>query len=76
VLKVNNDLERMGDFAVNIARRAIFLGEHEKVSFPPEFTQVIANSIQTMVRYSLESLVQLDVEMTHKVIAMIVRSTK
>ncbi|MDP7109167.1 MAG: PhoU domain-containing protein [Nitrospinaceae bacterium] len=28
VLKVNNDLERMGDLAANIAERAIYLGNH------------------------------------------------
>ena len=70
VLKVNNDLERMGDFAVNIAKRAIFLGKNDQVSFPAEFTQVMAASIQTMVQNSLESLVRLDVNMAREVIAM------
>ena len=36
-LKVNNDLERMGDFAKNIAKRARELMQEEPISTLPEF---------------------------------------
>ena len=35
VLKVNNDLERMGDFAVNVANRALFLCSEKPIPSPP-----------------------------------------
>ena len=34
ILKINNDLERVGDLAVNIAERAAFLATKEKVRDP------------------------------------------
>jgi phosphate transport system protein len=70
VLKVNNDLERMGDFAVNIAKRAIFLASEEPIPTPPEFIEMMSTSIRTMVRQSLDAIVELDVEMARSVIAM------
>ncbi|HVP07452.1 MAG TPA: PhoU domain-containing protein, partial [Candidatus Acidoferrum sp.] len=37
VLKINNDLERIGDQAVNIAERAQFLASREPVEMPFDF---------------------------------------
>ncbi len=34
ILKINSDLERMGDLAVNIAERAMFLATREKPDIP------------------------------------------
>ena len=70
VLKVNNDLERMGDFAINIAKRALFLASKNPIQYPTEFTQTMAKSITIMVRDSLESLITLDATMARNVIAM------
>ena len=70
VLKVNNDLERMGDFAINIAKRALFLASKNPIQYPTEFTQTMAKSITIMVRDSLESLITLDAKMARNVIAM------
>jgi len=70
VLKVNNDLERMGDFAVNIAKRAIFLSSEKPIPSPPELTEIMSTSIRTMVRMSLDSMVELDVILARRVIAM------
>ena len=70
VLKVNNDLERMGDFAVNVAKRAIFLASQEPIPTPIEFGEVMSRAIRTMVRNSLDSMIKLDVELAHSVIAM------
>jgi len=70
VLKVNNDLERMGDFAVNIAKRAIFLASKDPIPWPPEFSNTMSKRIRTMVHDSLEALVKLDVDLAHRVIDM------
>ncbi len=59
VLKINNDLERIGDLAVNIAERAQFLATHEKVDIPFDFAGM-AEKAQAMVKQSLDALVNLD----------------
>lgn len=69
-LKVNNDLERMGDFALNIAERAISLAEEDPIPTLPEFIEVVPETIRTMVRLTLDSLVKLDVDMAREVIEM------
>ena len=69
-LKVNNDLERMGDFALNVAQRAIFLSSHEPIPSLPDFVNVLPDVVRTMVRSTLDSLVRLDVTMAREVIGM------
>jgi phosphate transport system protein len=69
-LKVNNDLERMGDFAKNIAKRARELMQEEPISTLPEFVNELPNLVRTMVRNSLDALVKLDVGLAREVIAM------
>lgn len=70
ILKVNNDLERMGDFALNIAERAISLAGEDPIPTLPEFIEVVPETIRTMVRKTLDSLVKLDVDMAQEVIEM------
>ena len=59
VLKINSDLERVGDMAANIAERAAFLAQHEPVEAPIDFREM-AEKAQTMLRQSLDALVNLD----------------
>lgn len=70
VLKVDNDLERMGDFAKNIARRAMDLARMQPVPLSVDFVTELPNLVRTMVRKSLDSLVALDVELARNVIKM------
>ncbi len=56
VLKVNNDLERMGDLASHIAERATFLSSHEPLEVPHDLTEM-ADRVRRMVRESIEALV-------------------
>jgi phosphate transport system protein len=70
VLKVNNDLERMGDFAKNVAERAVYLSSKNPLPFPPAFTETMPKRIRTMVHDGLDALVKLDVELARKVIEM------
>lgn len=67
VLKVNNDLERMGDLAVNIAERAIYLGSHEPMPRPFGFDEMV-EKVRQMVGMSLEALIERDVELADQVL--------
>lgn len=65
-LKINNDLERVGDLAVNVAERAIFLSEQESVTIPFDFEDM-AERTRGMLKKSLDSLVQMDAKMAEQV---------
>jgi phosphate transport system protein len=58
-LKVNNDLERIGDLAINIAKRAKYLCAHEPLPMPIKIAD-IAETVSAMVRSSLDALVNGD----------------
>jgi phosphate transport system protein len=69
VLKVNNDLERMGDLAVNIAERAAFLSTQPQLNAAVDFP-AMADGVRAMVRDSLDALTNMDTGLAWKVIAM------
>ncbi len=68
VLKMNNDLERMGDLASNIAKRARYLAKKEKLDLISEFGDV-TEKVQSMVKKSLDALVNTDVKLAREVCA-------
>ena len=68
VLKINNDLERVGDLAVNIAERASSLATQEPVEVPAEL-HAMCDRVTVMLRRSLEALVRQDSELARAVIA-------
>lgn len=68
-LKVNNDLERVGDLAVNIAERAIFLATREMLALTLDFPGM-ADKVIKMLSYSLDALTHNDVELARQVITM------
>ncbi|HOT35771.1 MAG TPA: phosphate signaling complex protein PhoU [Candidatus Latescibacteria bacterium] len=68
VLKINNDLERIGDLAVNIAERAAFLATQERVDIPFDFVGM-ASKAKTMLARSLDALINGDTELAHSVCA-------
>ena len=70
VLKVNNDLERMGDMASKIAKRSLLLSSEDPIPTLREFREVMPDYIRTMVKNSLEAMIKLDLEMARKVIEM------
>jgi phosphate transport system protein len=60
VLKMNNDLERMGNITVSIARRAAFLAKHPvRVSMPLEFEEM-TTTVRLMLKNALDSLIKRD----------------
>jgi phosphate transport system protein len=59
VLKINNDLERIGDLAVNIAERTLALAGRRRVEAPFDFADMSEKTLD-MLRRSLDSLMGLD----------------
>ncbi len=69
VLKVNNDLERMGDLAVNIAERASYLSVHPALKVSLDFARMVTG-VRRMVRDSLDALIRMDTGLARTVITM------
>lgn len=67
VLKINNDLERIGDLAVNIAERSMSLSMQPPIT-PPFDLATMAERVQGMVQRSLDALVRLDVHEARQVL--------
>lgn len=59
VLKINNDLERMGDLAKNIAKRVAQLEGAGPVDLPPEI-RTMAMQAEEMVRECLAAVIDAD----------------
>jgi phosphate transport system protein len=66
VLKINNDLERMGDLATNIAKRVVFLTNAERFDLPVDFRGMAAR-VKSMVKESLDALVNADTLLAQRV---------
>lgn len=66
IVKINNDLERMADLAVNIAERALALAQGPEVPVPATFRQM-TDLTNTMVRDSLDAFLKLDVALAKRV---------
>ncbi len=66
VLKINSDLERMGDLAGNIAKRVVFLTGNERFELPGDF-RGMALRVQWMVKTSLDALVNADASLARQV---------
>lgn len=67
-LKINNDLERIGDLAVNLAERSTFLAGQKKVDVPFDFDEMTEKT-KSMLRKSLEALVNMDSKLAYEVCA-------
>jgi phosphate transport system protein len=67
VLKINNDLERIADLAVNIAERAAFLATQPKLDISFRL-RPMAQGVKEMLRKSLDALVNLSEESALKAI--------
>jgi phosphate transport system protein len=65
-LKINNDLERMGDLAKNIAKRVAQLANGEPCELPPEI-RTMAMQAQEMVKQSLDAVVKADPALARQV---------
>jgi phosphate transport system protein len=61
VLKINNDLERIGDLATNIAKRAVKMCKEPALAIPDELSHA-ATRARDMVHESLKAFVNFDAE--------------
>ncbi|NNL41444.1 MAG: phosphate signaling complex protein PhoU [Desulfobacterales bacterium] len=69
VIKINNDLERIGDQAVNIAQRVKTITKKEGYDFIFDYS-VMAEKAETMLKMSLDALVNLDEDLAFKVMLL------
>ena len=69
VLKINNDLERVGDLAVNIAERVVSLCGKPPLGSPYDVVGMGEQS-RAMLRKSLDAFVNLDAGLAHEVCRM------
>jgi phosphate transport system protein len=69
VLKINSDLERVGDLAVNIAQRAVNLAQEPEIEVPVDITRM-TTAVSTMVRRALESFLSAKGEVAQAVLEM------
>jgi phosphate transport system protein len=69
VTKINSDLERVGDQAVNIAERVMDMVELPVVELPVDIPRM-ATAVSAMVRRALESFIEGKAELAHAVLEM------
>lgn len=67
-LKINNELERMGDLAVNIAERTVFLCSREPIRAPFAFDDMCGKAL-VMLKKSLDALFDMDAALAREVLA-------
>jgi len=67
VIKINNDLERIGDQAVNIAERMLTIAKQEKYDFYFDYS-AMGQKAEYMLKQSLDALVNMDVDLAFKVL--------
>ncbi|MGB5157554.1 phosphate signaling complex PhoU family protein [Desulfobacterium sp. N47] len=66
VIKINNDLERIADEAVNIAYRVKTISKDKFSEFIFDYANM-AEKAETMLRLSLDALIQMDTDLAFKV---------
>lgn len=69
VIKINNDLERIGDQAVNIAERVLTISKRPEMDFIFDYLPM-AEKAEAMLKMSLDALVNVDVDLAFKVITL------
>jgi phosphate transport system protein len=69
VLRINSDLERIGDLAVNIAERASYLAGAEASVIPINFAPM-SEKAQEMLTKSLDAFVNMDTKLAQQVLDM------
>ncbi|SHJ17766.1 phosphate transport system protein [Malonomonas rubra DSM 5091] len=69
ILKINNDLERVADFAVNIAERALDLSGAIKIDSPYDIA-AMAEKVEKMLKMALDALVEKDTVLARRCIEL------
>jgi phosphate transport system protein len=66
VIKINHDLERIGDEAVNIAERMVYISTRAPVPVSFDY-KLMSEKTRWMLKSSLDALVNMDEDLAHKV---------
>ncbi len=69
VIKINGDLERVGDQAVNIAQRVLDIMESPGTELPLDLPRMASHSA-SMIRQALEAFIYADADLAEKVLVM------
>jgi len=69
VIKINSDLERIGDQATNIARRAQSLKDAPRISLPVDIKDM-GEKVGVMIRTAIQALLEADAKLAESVLAM------
>ncbi len=69
VIKINNDLERIGDEAVNIGRCVSIMARKEPLDLHLGF-EPMSRKTQSMLKSSLDALVNLDLDLAFRVLTL------
>ena len=67
VIKINNDLERIGDQAVNIAERVDVIAKLDLSDFFFDYSSM-GEKVQEMLKMSLDALVNMDYDLAYSVV--------
>jgi phosphate transport system protein len=65
-LKINNELERVADLAVNIAERSLVIGRQKVIDAPFDFIHMAQKS-RSMLTRAIDSIIRLDTVLAHEV---------
>lgn len=69
VIKINGDLERIGDQAAGIAERTQLLKDTPKIDLPPEM-EVMGEKTGVMIRTAIQALLEADAKMADSVLLL------
>ena len=69
ILKINNDLERIADLAVNVAERSINLTKTSPTQ-PPFDCALLGKKVHDMLDKSLESFIKLNTDLAYEVLSL------
>ena len=69
VIKINNDLERIGDQAVNIAERVDVIAKRDRPEFFFDYSSM-GGKARKMLKMSLDALVNMDYDQAYEVVMM------
>jgi phosphate transport system protein len=69
VIKINNDLERIGDEAVNIAERVYIISKRKRLDIAFDYS-LMAEKSEAMLKKSLDALVNMDVDLALRVCSL------
>jgi phosphate transport system protein len=69
VIKINGDLERVGDQSANIAERAEAMSKYPSIDMPVDIRSM-GESVGIMIRSAIQALIEADAKLAEHVLAM------